>query len=262
MLRALVTGVARARKLAAVLPHPAYWRGLRHGVAASVEHEAAALDHSYRTVIDVGANRGQFLLLAARRFPDAALLAFEPLPVARSVLRRAIPRRRPLRLFDLALSSNAGTATFHVSRADDSSSLLPISRTQVSTFPGTDEVAQVAVRTARLDEVLAPDDLDPPVLLKIDAQGGELGVLKGATGLLPDVTTILVECSFAELYEGQPKVGAIVDFLHGHGFSLHSVCPVTTARGGRPVQADLVFEQAAAAGLRSTSVGEPARESG
>jgi len=213
-------------------------------VAAAVEHEGAALDHSYRTVIDVGANRGQFLLVAARRFPRADLLAFEPLPGPQEVLRRALPGSRPVRLFDVALSDRAGTATFHVSRADDSSSLLPITHAQVSTFPGTEEVAQVQVRTARLDDVLAAADLEAPVLLKIDAQGGELGVLEGAAGLLAAVATVLVECSFAELYDGQPPADAVVRFLHGHGFDLRSVGPVTTAPGGRPVQADLVFERA------------------
>lgn len=241
MIRTLLR---RSRKLAAIATIPAYWRGLRHGVAAAVEHDGAALDHDYRTVIDVGANRGQFLLVAARRFPDAALLAFEPLAGPREVLRRTMPRSRPVRLFDLALTDRAGTATFHVSRADDSSSLLSIGDAQVATFPGTDEVAKVPVRTARLDEVVSPSDLEPPVLLKIDAQGGELVVLEGATAVMPAVTTILVECSFAELYVGQPIADAVIHFLHDHGFSLHSVGLVTTAANGRPVQADLVFERA------------------
>ena len=235
---------SRARKLWALAQVPAYWRALRHGVAAAVEHDAAALDHAYRTVVDVGANRGQFLLVAARRFPAARLIAFEPLAGPREVLRRAVPRRRPVRLFDLALADRPGTATFHVSRADDSSSLLPIAATQVEAFPGTDEVAQVTVKTARLDEVLSAGDLTEPVLLKIDVQGGELGVLRGATGILPSITTVLVECSFRELYEGQPTADAVIRFLHERDFDLSSVGSVTTAADGRAVQADLVFERA------------------
>lgn len=235
----------QARKLGAIVRRPAYWRALRHGVAAATEHEAAALDHPYRTVIDVGANRGQFLLVAARRFPDAALVAFEPLPGPRALLVRALPRRRPVRLLDVAVSDRRGEAAFHVSRADDSSSLLPISAAQTSIFPGTGEVAQVTVRTARLDEVLVPADLRAPVLLKIDVQGGELAVLEGAVGILPRVTTVLVECSFTQLYEDQPTADEVIRFLHGRGFRLHSVGQVTTDAGGRPVQADLVFEQTA-----------------
>ncbi len=219
---------------------PAYRRGLRHGTAAAIEHDAAALDHDYRTVIDVGANRGQFVLVAARRFPGAALLAFEPLPGAAVALRRLDGRPR---VFEMALAATTGTADLHVARADDSSSLLPITALQVATFPGTDEVGRVAVTTARLDEVVRADDLERPVLLKIDVQGGEIGVLQGATGMLDAVATVLVECSFEELYEGQPVADDVIRHLHERGFRLHSVGPVTTGPGRRPVQADLVFER-------------------
>jgi hypothetical protein len=109
-------------------------------------------------------------------------------------------------------------------------------------------VAQLAVRTGRLDVVLGAVDLEPPVLLKIDVQGGELRVLEGASGLLSGIDTVLVECSFAELYEGQPLADAVVRFLLGHGFALHSVGSVSTDRRGRPVQADLVFERRIVAG--------------
>jgi FkbM family methyltransferase len=238
--------VHKVRKLGRLLVVPAYWRGLRHGVAAAVEHEGAALDHDYRTVVDVGANRGQFLLVAARRFPRADLLAFEPLPAAGQVVRRALGRR-PVEVFAMALAATAGTAILHVARADDSSSLLPISARQTSTFPGTDEVDRIEVRTARLDEVLVAPDLARPILLKIDAQGGELAVLQGATGLLDAVATVLVECSFEELYEGQPVVDEVVRFLGDAGFGLHSVGSLATAHGARPVQADFVFERRAGA---------------
>ena len=235
--------VRKAKKLFRILAVPAYWRGARFGVAAAVEHEPAALDHAYRTVIDVGANRGQFLLVAARRFPEAALFAFEPLPDPRATLQRIVQRGRSLHVFDVALAAVAGSATFHVARADDSSSLLSISADQISIFPGTDEIEQLPVRTARLDEVLRPGDIESPALLKIDVQGGELDVLRGSTGLLAVITTVLVECSFQQLYEGQLLADDVVHFLHVRGFRLHSVGSPLTGPRGRPVQADFVFER-------------------
>jgi hypothetical protein len=54
----VVQQVGRARKLFAVLREPEYWSALRHGVAASVEHEAIPLRCEFGTVIDAGANRG------------------------------------------------------------------------------------------------------------------------------------------------------------------------------------------------------------
>jgi hypothetical protein len=64
----------------AILREPAYRGALSHGVAASVEHEAIPLRREFRTVIDARANRGRFAVFAARRFPPAALICFEPLP--------------------------------------------------------------------------------------------------------------------------------------------------------------------------------------
>ena len=61
----------RAVKLVAILRHPVYRRALRLGVAASTEHTDTPLPYDYATVVDVGANRGQFALLAATRFPRA-----------------------------------------------------------------------------------------------------------------------------------------------------------------------------------------------
>jgi len=108
------------------------------------------------------------------------------------------------------------------------------------------------VQTARLDELLSASDLQEPVLLKIDAQGGELGVLAGASGVLAAISTVLVECSFAELYEGQPTADAVIRFLHDHGFTLHSVGAVTSAPDGRPIQADFVLGR-----TDLTALGEP-----
>src|SRR5215212_9944591 len=66
-------------KLAKVLRRPGYWPGLRHGVAAAIEHDRIPFDNEFRTVIDVGAGRGQFALVARRRFPAATLHCFAPL---------------------------------------------------------------------------------------------------------------------------------------------------------------------------------------
>src|SRR3712207_638198 len=69
-------------KLITILWVASYRAALRHGVAAAVEHHAVPFEHRYLTVIDVGANRGQFALVASHRFPGAVLHCFEPLPAA------------------------------------------------------------------------------------------------------------------------------------------------------------------------------------
>jgi len=241
---ALRRQVARAGKLARLLVRAEYRRALVRGVAAAVEHERLDLPDDIATVLDVGANRGQFALVAAHRWPRARIVCFEPLPVARRRLDAVVARIPLAAVRGVALAESAGEVPMHLARADDSSSLLPISARQAELFPGTDEVGVLRVRAARLDTEVGPDDLLGPVLLKIDVQGGELGVLRGAVGVLDAVAVVLVECSFVELYSGQPLAHEIVAFLAAHGLVLAGAGLPTTDGRGRVVQQDLVFRRA------------------
>ena len=72
----------------------------------------------------------------------------------------------------------------HVARSDDSSSLLPATGLQVEAFPDTVEVAEMVVDVRRLDDLIAVDEVPHPISMKIDVQGAELDVLRGASGLL------------------------------------------------------------------------------
>lgn len=241
--RFVTLGWHRAVKLRALLAEPRYRRALRHGVAASVEHDRTPLRHDYGTIIDVGANRGQFALVAAQRFPQAALICFEPQAEPRSTLERVMSAHPRLRILDAALAACAGTSVFHITRENDSSSLLRSTALQVSTFPGSQVIDEVTVDTQPLSALLEGDDLERPVLLKIDVQGSELDVLTGATALLDRIDTIVVECSFVELYSGQALADDVIAFLHRHSFRLADLVAPTAAADGRVLQADLVFER-------------------
>ena len=201
----------RIFKILRLLRAPAWRRGLRRRVAATVEHDCVTFAADFRGVLDVGAHRGQFALFILHRFPGARLYCFEPLPDARATLGWILAERPEARIFPVALGSRSGRATMHVSRRDDSSSLLPLTERQTEAFPGTEEVAQIEVEVARLDDVLVnADSLPRPCLLKIDVQGNELEVLRGAVGTLDLVDEILVECSFVELYRGQARAEEVV----------------------------------------------------
>lgn len=231
----------RAAKLVRVVRRPIYWPALARGVAAAIEHESVGFTHRFATVIDAGANRGQFALVAKRRFPDAELWCFEPLPKARHVLRRLIGERWGARILEYALCNAAGEADLHVARSDDSSSLLPIGEGQTVTFPSTREVGTTRVRTARLADVLAAEESRRPALLKIDVQGSELPLLLGGAEILGRIDEILVECSFVELYHGQALADEVIEHLQADGFRLSGVFSPTYASNGGCVQAALLL---------------------
>lgn len=233
--------LALARKLMAVLRVPGYRRALRHGVAAAVEHDGAPFGRDFRTVVDVGANRGQFALVARRRFPGARLICLEPLARPRELLERVLVRDGKLEVLPIAAAAEDGEADFVVSESDDSSSLLPMTALQASTFPGTQESSRTTVRTSRLDGLLDAAHLVRPALLKIDVQGTELEVLRGASGLLNAIDEVLVECSFAELYRGQALADDIINFLHTSGFAVAAIYSPLEDSRRRVLQADFLF---------------------
>jgi FkbM family methyltransferase len=232
---------ARGAKLLRILATPGYRQALRRGVAAAVEHEHLRLPIEPRTVLDVGANRGQFALVAAHRWPNARLICFEPLPSAAGLLTSVLASTPQAEIHNVALADEPGEVKMHVSKADDSSSLLSISARQSQTFPGTEEVGIISVQAARLDDELDVAALPRPVLLKIDVQGGELGVLHGGERSLQHVDAVLVECSFVEFYDGQPLAHEVLDFLGKQGFRLTGAGTPTTDAQGSVVQIDMLF---------------------
>ncbi|MGX6446633.1 FkbM family methyltransferase [Patulibacter sp. S7RM1-6] len=245
----------RAAKALTLARRPSHWRAVRAGVVPTVEHERVPLGGPYGTVLDVGASRGQFALHARRRFPGARVVCFEPLPSSQDTLRAVLGDRVELR--PVAVGAATGTATMHVSAADDSSSLLPIGRRQRAEFPGTHEERRIDVPVVTLSSVLA-EGLQGPVLLKIDVQGLELDVLRGAgEALSTAVDAIFVECSFVELYDGQALADEVVAHLLERGFRLVGVHGVATAHDGQALQADFLFRRLPAASPRSTSLPSP-----
>jgi FkbM family methyltransferase len=233
----------KLRKLARLARRQDYRSALRLGVAAGVEHRSVAFEREPRTVLDVGANRGQFALFALNRFPGATLHCFEPVPAALDTLRQVLDGRAGVHVHPVALGREPGEARLHVSASDDSSSLLPVGSRLQSAYPGTRTVEEISVPVARLDELLDPAELAGPCLMKIDVQGFEAEVLRGAAGLLPAVDDVLVECSFVELYEGQPLADDLIAWMRDEGYRLRGFYSLMTDDAGSCLQADLLFSR-------------------
>lgn len=227
----------RTRKVSRIVRRPDYLSALRHGVLAATEHEDSGLRTDAGTVLDVGASRGQFALFARRRWPQASIICFEPIPGAAEKLRETLGPS--VTVHRTALGSQKGESILNLSRSDDSSSLLPIGR-QADEFPGTAAVGTTPVRVGVLSEYLDAD-LPRPIVLKIDVQGFELEVLRGAGDRLTHLDEVLCECSFVELYEGQALASDVVAFMHQHAFTLAGLSGLTYSETGQLLQADLLF---------------------
>jgi len=236
----------RAKKLIDILIRPRLARALlRYGVAASVEHVAALCDLQCRTVVDIGANRGQFTLVASHYYQDAVIFSFEPLQRAAEIFRRVFTSDTSVKLHQVAIGPEAGSATLHVSKHDDSSSLLPITALQNQIFPSTQESGTETIKVGRLEDYISAERIQSPALLKLDVQGFELSALKGCETLLQHFSHVYVECSFMELYQGQALADEVIAWLRERGFALSGVHNMAYDRSGKAVQADFLFDRQA-----------------
>lgn len=237
----------RIYKLCIILKN-SYYRKVffQNFVATSIEHTKVLAElrkNNIRTVIDIGANRGQFSLAARNAFPNARIISFEPLSEPAEIFR-AIFKDDPLvTLHEMALGQEISETVIHVSNADDSSSLLPISDLQNELFHGTSEKEIRKVDVKPLDAVLSRSDMQSPVLLKMDVQGFEKEVLLGCESLLDAFSFLYIECSFVELYEGQSLAHEVIAFLHEHGFGLAGIYNMNYDQKGLAVQGDFLFGQ-------------------
>jgi FkbM family methyltransferase len=167
------------------LEGPAYtvWNVLTRGSrpTGAVEYDQLTMSVMKRVLrpdsngIDVGAHRGTILRHLLDIAPDGHHYAVEPLPVFANGLRRRFPG---VEVLELALSDKQGEATFHHIVTNPSYSGL-----NFRDYPNEGEVIEdIAVRVERLDAVI-PEDV-PIRFLKIDVEGGELGVIRGSESLL------------------------------------------------------------------------------
>jgi FkbM family methyltransferase len=217
-------------------------RALNLGIGATLEHANSFMRGQYRTVVDIGANRGQFALFARGHFPDAKIISFEPLSECSELYERLFSGDPMATLHPLAIGPIERIENIHVTTDKDSSSLLTPGLNQTTIF-GSELSGQRPVRVVRLSSAVKPAELEAPALLKIDVQGFELEVLKGCDDMLACFDDVYVEASFMELYKDQALVAEVIDFLREHGFQLRGVFNQFCDRGRGPVQADFLFRR-------------------
>jgi FkbM family methyltransferase len=209
---------------------------------------SALLSYDIRpaSIIDVGANVGQFAVAAAKKFPHAHVHSFEPLPDCASRLRRNVHRLRNVSVYDVALGETEGSCTMHVNSYTLSSSLLSLAPAHQRAFPYATEVGMVDVQISTLDKTFEDIDLPRPILLKLDVQGYEAKVLAGATNLLKSVDHAVIEASLKPMYEGETLFDGLADLMTAFGFRFKAtVGQLFDPSSGEILQVDALFERVA-----------------
>jgi FkbM family methyltransferase len=186
-----------------------------------------------RRIFDVGAYFGEFTRLCRRLWPSAELVCFEVLPHCVDQLRNWCDHDGHTAVVECLLGAEYRHAVpFH--EMETASSVLEEHVLQVaptSTYP-----------METIDEVVEMDGQGAPDLLKLDVQGYELEVLKGAERTLPQVSAVLAEVNLIDIHKGAPLLDELVTFMRERRFITYDICGLTR----RPLddalwQADFIF---------------------
>ena len=201
---------------------------------------------SPRTVLDVGANVGQFAIACAKIFRDVTVHSFEPEPGSLDKLRQNAARVGRVQVYPVALGEKPGEVNFRVNSHSHSSSVLALGERHRRAFPYAQELSTIRVPVSTLDYEMGSVSLERPVFLKLDVQGYEPQVLEGAVETLKRVDHVLLEASFRPMYEGEKTFMDIARTMESYGFQfLRPVDWLSDPHNGEVLQMDALFARAA-----------------
>lgn len=195
-------------------------------------------------VVDVGANTGQFAREMRGKFPSARIVSFEPLPEPFAELAAWAARDGNAAAINIGLGDHDGMLPFHRHVGHSaSSSLLPTRSEGVEQFPqmGRSELTEIAVR--RLDDALAELGLGagPNTLLKLDVQGYESQVMRGAQRTLTSVGALIVEVNVGPMFAGQAEFLDLCQQAYAAGLRYVGNYAQYAGKDGRVIFLDAMF---------------------
>jgi FkbM family methyltransferase len=191
-----------------------------------IRHYGAGFDISYALhrmrrnnfkpshIFDVGAYQGEFAKTCREIWPDTDLTCFEVLPHRVKELKAWAANDGKARLVECLLGSEVrSNVAFH--QKETASSVLS------DHVPDSSTIGSYPMRT--VDDVVA-SGAPAPTLLKLDVQGYEYEVLKGASNTLPKIGAVLAEVNLLDIYKEAHLLADVVGLLSEHRFVAYDIC--------------------------------------
>jgi len=204
------------------------------------------LQSGIRTILDIGANTGQFARVIHEILPQAFIYSFEPLHDCFEELQRTMGRVENFQAFNTAVADLEGDATFYRNEWSPSSSLRPMKQLHKDNFPFTSREYINTVKVRRLDDYQNELTIRDNLLIKLDVQGSEDRVISGGNNLIQRARILVVETSMESLYDGQPLFKDILSILGSKGFTYKgSLSQLMSPIDGSVLQTNAVFKREA-----------------
>ncbi len=194
-------------------------------------------------VVDVGANRGWFARHLRMLGFEGTILSIEPIPEDFQVIVEASAGDPRWQARNLALGATEGQRDFTVLRTAEGETVLSSFLAPTALAAAEDRRIQVDVR--RLDSLLdeLSDSLppDPRVFLKVDTQGFDVEVVRGAEGWLDRIAGLQSEISVTPLYAGMPHYTDALAYYESLGFALMNLLIVNRTVCGSVLEYDCLM---------------------
>lgn len=175
-------------------------------------------------IFDIGAFGGRITKTYRKYFPDAKIYSFEPSDDAFKRLFKNFSNDPKIFCYNKALAENTGTSVLNINVGPCTNSILSIDD-KAASFWGKNWMTtkcQNVVETVTIDEFCNEMSITEIDILKVDVQGSELSVLKGASGMLSknNIKLIYLEILMCPTYKNQPKYHEIFSFLDSYNYQL------------------------------------------
>lgn len=200
--------------------------------------------YKINTVLDTGSNIGQFAMELRESGYSGRIISFEPLSEAYSHLL-INSKNDPNWIIAprMAIGNEEGKKTINISGNSYSSSILKMTGTHIKGAPDSAYIDSEEIYINKLDNIwktfLKNED---NIFIKIDVQGYELEVLKGAINILSKIKGMKIELSLVPLYEGQLLFLDMLDYITNLGFEPWDISPgFRDKQSGKLLQFDGIF---------------------
>jgi FkbM family methyltransferase len=199
------------------------------------------------TVLDIGANTGQFALELLAHGYTGQIVSFEPLQEPWQTLSQSAASYPRWKVAErCALGDADGSATINVAGNSQSSSLLPMAEQHEAAAPESRYVSQQSIVVRRFDG-LADRYLRSGErhCVKLDVQGFEEQVIEGMAEHFATASVVLRELSLTTMYHGEPRFEDAMKRMRDLGFTPWAIDPVFTDRAsGQMLQVEVTFVRA------------------